>query len=237
MNATPTAAAGPYLGIGLYSIADAARIIGVTPTTLRAWLVSSVSAVHGEANARRPAVTRHSDDADGVLSFVELVELLVVKNFRQAGVKMPVIREVAERASARFGTPHPFTSRHFAADGAAVFDALATCADQKADRDDMLRGRRAFEQTVRPFSAQFDYAEDGRAARFWPRQHDGRVVLDPRRAFGQPIDAETGVPTAVLYDAVSANPEDDAETIARWFAVPVAAVDAAVAYERSLRAG
>lgn len=226
---------GNDLGAGLYSVADAARIIGVTPSTLRSWLASHANAVQMEANARQPASARRHDE-DLALTFVELVEFLFVARFRQVGVKLSVIREAAERAAADFGTPYPFASERFATDGAALFAALADCTDKAAGRDDTLHGQRAFEQTVRPFFAQFDYGEDQFAARFWPRQRDGRVVLDPRRAFGQPIDAETGVPTAVLYDAVVANPEDDVATIARWFAVPVAAVDAAVTYERSLRA-
>ena len=72
------------------------------------------------------------------------------------------------------------------------------------------------------------------AVRFWPQDITGRVVLDPRRRFGKPIDSPTGVPTISLFHAIEAG--EDAATVASWFAVPVAAITAAVAFEKSFAA-
>ncbi|MFQ5809752.1 MAG: hypothetical protein ACE5JM_09060, partial [Armatimonadota bacterium] len=68
--------------------------------------------------------------------------------------------------------------------------------------------------------------------RYWPLGRKKRVVLDLQRAFGKPIDAETGVPTFVLYQASqSGEPRD---RIAAWYNVPLAAVSRAVEYETSI---
>ncbi len=225
-----------YLGVGLYSIAEAARIIGVAPSTLRTWVKTYTNKVHDTTYVRHPVIVRYFGNDEPVLTFVELVELLFVKLFRQAGVKMSVIRKAAERAMERFQTPYPFASQRFDTDGTRIFVTLSDSPSDDVVIEDVLLGQRAFEQIVRPFFHHFDYHDNLIVRTFWPRQHSGRVVLDPQRAFGKPIDAETGVPTVALYEAVITNPEDDAASIAQWFAVPVDAVHAAVEYERSLQA-
>jgi uncharacterized protein (DUF433 family) len=59
-------------------------------------------------------------------------------------------------------------------------------------------------------------------------------VLDPRVCFGRPHIAGTGVPTTALYGPVAAG--DDPRLVAQWFRVDLSQVEAAVAYERELRA-
>lgn len=225
-----------YIGVGIYSIAEAARIIGVKPPTLRHWVKAYTNTGRDKQYSRKAVITRYFGDAEPVLTFIELVELLFVKLFRQAGVSMAVIRQAARRGAERFNTPYPFASRRFDTDGKHIFATLSEQPEGEAIIEDVIRGQRVFEQIIKPFFHQFDYRDDQIARTFWPRQHEGRVVLDPQRAFGKPIDAETGVPTATLYDAVTANPEEDTATIAAWFKVPVPAVQAAVEYERSLAA-
>ena len=47
---------------------------------------------------------------------------------------------------------------------------------------------------------------------------------------GKPIDAETGVPTSALYDAVLAGDGQSSAVVAQWFGVPVQAVQAAATF-------
>jgi uncharacterized protein (DUF433 family) len=60
------------------------------------------------------------------------------------------------------------------------------------------------------------------------------IVLDPAVAFGKPIVTDAAVRTSILYDAFIA--EGDKNFVAKLFEVPVAAVNAAVAFEESLAA-
>ncbi len=68
------------------------------------------------------------------------------------------------------------------------------------------------------------------------RPYRGRpsIVVDPLRAFGQPIAAVSGVPTTTLAESAAA--EGSAEITARIFDVPVAVVREAIHFERSLAA-
>jgi len=57
-------------------------------------------------------------------------------------------------------------------------------------------------------------------------------VVDPARRFGQPVLTRQGVPTRTLARAYKA--EGLYATVARWYAVDVRAVKAAVAFERRI---
>ena len=57
-------------------------------------------------------------------------------------------------------------------------------------------------------------------------------MIDPERAFGQPIVNDEGVPTAVLVEAFEV--EGSIATVARWFDVTPIAVRTAIKFEEQL---
>jgi uncharacterized protein (DUF433 family) len=97
------------------------------------------------------------------------------------------------------------------------------------------KGQFVFDTAVRPFFRKLEYQDSGEALRYWPMNPEGRIVLDPHRSFGRPIDAATGIPTRALYDAVMAGSGQSPEVVAEWFGIPLEAVQAAVTFESSLR--
>jgi len=224
------------IGVGLYSFPEAARIIGTDPRTLRQWAKSYHYRARGVEYTHRPVINRYLTKDESVLTFLELIELLFVRLFRSEGVSMQVIRKAADAATRKFDSPYPFAVKRFDTDGRNIF---ATLADEPGDTlvtEDLARGQYVFQEIVRPYFRKLDYGDNAEALKFWPRDHDGRIVLDPERQFGAPIDFETGVQTRTLYDAVRAGPGESHEFVANWFKIPRAAVDAAVAYEESLLA-
>lgn len=62
-----------------------------------------------------------------------------------------------------------------------------------------------------------------------PMGPDSRVIIDPRRSFGRPIDGPTGVPTYSLWGPWQAG--DSVEAVAEWFDAPAQAVLDAIDYE------
>jgi len=58
------------------------------------------------------------------------------------------------------------------------------------------------------------------------------IVIDPRRAFGQPIAAVAGVPTVTLADAVEA--EGNVTRVAYLFRVSPGVVKDAVQFQKAL---
>ena len=170
--------------------------------------------------------------------------MLFISLFRKEGFSLQTIRKAAQTATEMFSTEYPFAVKRFGTDGRHIFATLshqgATQTESTRLIAELIRGQYAFPTIVEPFFRKIEYHNQGLgediALAFWPLGRDGRVVLDPERAFGKPIDALTGVPTNVLYSAVQAEGAGTIARVARWYEVPVEAVEAAVAFESNLQA-
>ena len=210
------------LGVGLYSVPEAARLLRVHPQRLRRWI-----------DPETGLIRRVFSSDETVVTFVELMELHFVQMFKEAGVSLQTIRRAARMAARQFQCPHPFTIHRFDTDGRDIFATMLHSEKRKPLIEDLKHGQYVFNNIVKPFFKKLEYHKDD-AIRFWPLNRTGRVVLDPKRHFGKPIDATTGVPTKALHLAVKAG--DNPTTVANWFDVPYAAVVAAVKFEESLSA-
>ena len=217
------ATATNYLGRGAYSVADAARIVGRHYNTIRRWL-----------SPEGGIIKRAYDPTLQTISFSELMELHFIAMFEKEGVSFQTIRRAAAAAAKRYETDYPFTVKRFDTDGRTIFATLAREADKKEVVEDLKKGQYVFSNIMRPFFRKLDYGKSD-ISRYWPMTKRGRVVLDPSRRFGQPIDEKTGIPTKTLFNAVQAGGGQTTKEVARWFGVPEAAVTAAVKFEKSLK--
>lgn len=210
------------LGVGLYSVPEAARLVKLSSGQIRRWI-----------DPQKGVVQRALFSEERTITFSELMELHFVRMFREEGVSLQTIRRAAKTAAHQFQCPYPFTVHRFDTDGRTIFATLLQAEQKDSLIEDLKRGQYVFETIIRPFFKKLEYHQDD-AIRFWPLSQTGRVVLDPQRHFGKPIDAPTGVPTETLYLATKAG--DEPSTVATWFNVPDAAVTAAVTFEKSLAA-
>jgi uncharacterized protein (DUF433 family) len=226
------------LGIGLYIPAEAARLLRVPLTTLRRWLVGySYPVARGARRAALPVVAggRGIDPDLRTVTFLDLVELLVVKGFRKEGIPLRHIRIAAEEARDIFQTDHPLATHRLETDGRHIFARIQDEWSLFGLVSLSERGQWVFAEAVEGYLRQIDYdLETQLAIRWWPAGRDSSVVIDPKIAFGAPHIAETGVPTTALYEPIAAG--DDPEVVARWFGLDPEQVEAAVRYERELRA-
>ena len=172
-----------------------------------------------------------------MLTFVELIEVYFINMFRQEGVSLAVIKKVSEAASKRLGASYPFAVKRFDTDGRTVFATLIKDRKNEILIEDLERSQYVFNSIMRPFFHKLEYrGMDETVIRFWPRGKRGRIVLDPLRKFGKPIDSETGVATDAIYAAVTAGGGQHPGVVADWLGIPIAAVEAAVSFEKSLAA-
>jgi uncharacterized protein (DUF433 family)/DNA-binding transcriptional MerR regulator len=212
-----------HLGVGLYSVSDAARLLGVHFGKVHRWV-----APHDKL------ITRYFDPSENTLTFLELMELHFIKMFRSEGMSLQAIRKAAIAAAKKFDTEYPFAVKRFDTDGRSIF---ATLADSETDTEvieDLKKGQLVIESVMKPLFRKLDYEGEHEALRYWPLTRRGRVVLDPKRKFGKPIDADTGVPTAALFEASQAGDGQDVTDVAKWFDVPITAVNAAIRFEQSI---
>ena len=220
------------VGKGLYSAREAAHIIRVPTTTLRRWLFGYQSKDVTHAGLWQPEL-----NATGIISFHDLLELKLVHEFRQYGLSLPVIREAAKIAREEFNTAYPFARQHFHTDGKRVF---LEAAEYMHDTHlvDVISKQYVMDKVYRPsFLASIDYSALGDAERWYPMNDtlypNKSIVLDPQRAFGKPILAESGIPTRVLYEAYQLH--EPPEVIAANYGITPEAVAQAVLYESRLR--
>jgi uncharacterized protein (DUF433 family)/DNA-binding transcriptional MerR regulator len=214
-----------HIGVGLYSFADAAQIAGLHPATLGHWV-----------DQRKGLIPRFLDPAEKTLTFVELMELHFIKLFRAEGVSLQTIRKASTVAAKRFKTDYPFCVKRFDTDGRTIFATLAGKDDSNTELvEDLRRSQYVFASVLRPFFKRLDYRGSMEVSRYWPLEKSGGIVLDPKRKFGKPIVADCGITTRSLFDAFEAGKEKTVTSVAKWFDVPVSAVESAVTYEESLR--
>jgi uncharacterized protein (DUF433 family) len=160
-----------------------------------------------------------------------LMEIQFIKMFRAEDISLQTIRQVAKKAAARYKTDYPLSAEQFDTDGKTIFATLISTSRKSRVIEDLKRGQLVFDPIVRPFFRKLEYRTGCEVARYWPLEKSGRVVLDPLRKFGQPIDEITGVPTRAIFEATLAGGGQDWKSVAAWFEVPISAVEAAVKFE------
>jgi uncharacterized protein (DUF433 family) len=229
------------LGVGIYSRAEAARLLHLTPQRLSRWVRGYTYWLKSGDAPRRtqqpPVVRTDLPTFDGTvaLSFLELMELQVVKAFVSKGVPLQRVRVAARRIGELYGTEHPFAHRRVYTDHEQIFVASS---DQSAWSDLMqVTGRRAAGQLVAGgifdrYLEEIDFETDSALAERWfPLGRDVPVVLDPHIAFGAPVIAGTRIRTDVLALYAAAN---KVPTVARAFELEHARVQAAIDFETQL---
>lgn len=235
------------LGIGYYTVPEAARLLRLPQTKIRRWLGGYTST--SRAGERRnipplwspqiPAFENHIE-----LGFRDLIELRFVSAFVDAGLGISTIRHCLNHAREIVNDERPFSTHRFRTDGKTIFFELVECIVAGNENADIPSEER--QQLVDLKNRQFVFREmiaqtfkdvdldDTAVARWRPFRGKSSIVVDPTRAFGQPITADAGVPTATLARAILA--EGSAKRVAFLYAVPLAAVRDAVEFENELAA-
>ncbi len=222
-----------YLNAGLYAIPEATRLTRVSAGKIRRWIKGY--------SFRKGQSVRHSDavwqgeirplDNKVALSFRDLLELRFVDAFIQAGVSWRTMRRAHGVAQEELGTTHPFCSNRISTDGKNI---LMRQAEEDGDEAllNLVTKQREFTRIVQEFLEELEFSGDDII--WWPLGKGRQIVVDPRRNFGQPTVARSGVPVTTLARSVKANSSVD--EVARWYEVQRDEVRDAVAFEESLAA-
>lgn len=227
------------LGKGIYSFSNAARIVDAYPQSVRRWSEGySFKSRNKEGRSTSPPLlltptTQY--DEHSVLTFEQLVEILFVRLFRAQGVAMPVIRAAALRASRLFDSEHPFAFEGLKTDGREIFHIIASDVDdlsQAAIAESLAKGQMIMADMALPYFRKLRY-DNLVASQYWPLGEDRKIVIDPERSFGEPIDASTGTPTRIMYGRFNAG--DPVERVAYWYNASQESVRDAIEFETQAR--
>jgi len=230
------------IGVGYYTAAEAARLLKTKPRNISRWLGGYSYQDRGgniikAAPLWRPQLPWLGDSLE--IGFRDLIELRFVLAFIKHGVGLNVIRRCLENARKIIGQEHPFSTHRFRTDGNSIFLESLREHQESAERRgsssviDLKTNQMVFKQVVEPTFRDLDLA-DGSVVQWRPFQGKPSIVIDPVRSFGKPLAAKYGVPTIAL--AYAAKAENSTRRVALLFEVPVAVVNDAIAFERSLMA-
>jgi uncharacterized protein (DUF433 family) len=221
-------------GVGSYTVQEAARLIRTPAINISRWMKGYSYRRRGEVYTSPPLWQIQwpaSDDGLIEIGFRDLIELRFVKVFTEAGVGLLAIRNCLNFARELVRDDHPFSTRRFRTDGKTIFLESAKHASDDKEMLDLKRRQYVFGQIIERTFKDLDIEADA-VARWRPFNGKDSIVIDPNRSFGQPIAADSGVPTIVLAQAVEA--EGSQERVARLFEVSLAAVKDAVRFESTL---
>jgi uncharacterized protein (DUF433 family) len=174
------------LSSGIYTLPDAAHLLGMPLPKLRSWLLgkNEVDAL-GYRGSRK----------DRSFSFYTLIELFTIGQLRSAGLSLQTLRKARLELISRFETAHPFALEGLLHNGRQLLKELGD--------DSLLElgsgGQTAFEKVMAPFCQRIDFdATSKLASRFYPIGKESKVVIDPRHSFGRPVIDGTNITTEAL---------------------------------------
>lgn len=218
------------IGVGLYTPAEAGRLLRVPPSRVSRWLRGHTIGNRFYPPLWEPEISL--DDERVFLGFRDLMEARVADAFIRAGVSAIKVRAAILVAREVIGQDHPLSTNRFRTDGREIFLHVIQEDDDGEKREQLLnlfRRQYEFNGVLDPILKTVDFGEDGNPLVWWPRGRRLNVIVDPARSFGQPIDAISSVPTAVL--AAAAAQEGGIKAAARAYDVNETSVRHAVEFE------
>ena len=202
--------------LGGYRASEAARYAETSAATVERWFRGYAAPGHRMA----PVLGRR---AGRLLSYLELVEVAFVADFRRLGMALERLRQAHDYLRTTFGVAHPFAEVRFRSDGAHL---LAPFGEGLVAAD--AGGQLAWATPIAQRLEQFDY-EGGTVCRWYPRGRAGPIAIDPLVGFGAPVVEGTGLPTWVVRDRQRAG--ESTAAIAAELGLSEAQVEAALRFE------
>ncbi len=209
--------------IPLYTVAEAARFLGVPTSTFATWSKGYASRPPSRPPVIGAPIVTSSVAERGYPSipFVGLAEAMVLAAFRRGGVSLQHIRRVVSVIEREIGLEHALASRRLYTDGAVILydHAEAEHDEELGGLTEVVSRQRVFARVIREYLKRIEYGGDDWAARLVsPATARSLVVADPERSFGQPIFIHGGVRVEDVLDRWRAG--ESLVEVAEDFGVP-----------------
>jgi uncharacterized protein (DUF433 family) len=216
---------------GVYDLTEASRLLRVNRNKLYTWVAGRPT--RGQHPLFQPDLP--TNRGRYAISFLDLIELAIIKDFRGLNLSMQAIRKAIQIAREMYNdAEHPLCTKRFETDGQTIFARVKDDFDEERIID-CLSKQLVFVEIMQPLFLQLERDEELESViRWWPLGRDESIVIDPRRSFGRPIVAQTGTPTLALYRQHMAG--DSIEEVADWYEIEDKYVRDAVKYESKLAA-
>lgn len=219
--------------IPTYPAAEAGRLVGLHPRRVRRWHAGYRYRYGKGIHRQKPVLGATKQLPSSHLSFLQLIELLFIKQFLDHGLSLQRIRRALDEAKEILGTVH--VAHHvFFADGADVF--LRVQDEGDAILHLLSGGQWAIAPVIEDLAKQIDFSDapNQYARRWYPPGYGGTIVVDPAVSFGSPSLVGRRVSTADIYDLFVAE-DGNYRALRDWWGISKKEVDAAVHFEQAMK--
>lgn len=220
------------IGMGLYTPAEAGRLLHIPSARISRWLRGHQAGERHYPPLWLPQV--QLEDGRVCLGFRDLMEVRIADAFIRRGVPAQRIRAAIQLAKEVYGADRPLSTNRFQTDGRDIFLRVVDEDEHGEERERLLnlfRQQYEFKQIIGPVLKTIDFDGGGEPFQWWPQGHRAKIVVDPARAFGQPIDEVSSVPTVIL---AAAGRLDGISCAARAYDVPISSVKRAIDFEETM---
>lgn len=217
--------ADSLLDRAIYSYADVDRLVGLYSGTARRWLEG-----YERASRFYDPVLRPEPTGSDAVTWGEMVEARLLAEFRNRDVPVQRMRPAIVQLRKEFG-PYPLAHAHPFLD--VEGRELVRLVQDQVGLERQLQlvvvrnGQLVLAEVAERFRSAVEYDQEGVAGRLRPELRTPNVVMDPRRAFGQP--AVRNVRTDSLAEDYRAG--TSREDLAELYDLTPEQVDAAIRFE------
>ncbi|WAC10580.1 DUF433 domain-containing protein [Dyadobacter pollutisoli] len=213
------------LGTGIYTIPDIAAILGLPQAKVRRWLHEYWNAQFGKFS---PSPFSDGSGRDLITNFYTLIEFFAFYQLREEGVSTQRIIKAHQVLEKALQTNYPFAKSDIFTDGIQVLFAGEVGEIIKADETLQLTIKEVFE----PFCKKVDFNKNHFAERFFPLGKEHKIIIDPKRQFGQPVIGGTNVLTETVFNLFRGG--ESIEVIVGLYDLTVDQVEDAIHFHRNV---
>ena len=227
--------------IPIYNPVFACQLVGLSVGRVKRWLqgyeYSYLSGPESETKLghKGPVISRTESDLPSFASFLDLIDLLFVKQFLEHGISLQKIRKALSEAERLLGGHH-FAQSSFFTNGKNIYLQIKNETGADALLELLSGGQWVIAEFIKELAQQIDFDEPtGFARRWFPLGPDGLVVLDPKISFGKPTIIGKNISTENIHDFYLGEREN-VRNVCNWLNVIPDEVNAAVRFESRLKA-
>lgn len=215
----------------LYTVAGAARLVGMSPSTLRTWSHGYEKTFPNRTSVKQGPVITALNDHFGdrrSIPFVGLVEAAVVQAFRNTGLPLQRVRKALEVLADQGELEHALASRQLFSDGASVLYDYATRSQDKQLRllTVVNTGQRVFHEVIGEYLQRITFGDTWATELILPVTERPLLRVIPEVAGGDAVFVEGGATLSAVSSRASAG--EPLESIAADFGTPADQIEEAL---------
>ncbi len=211
----------------VYAIPQVDGLLGLNPGTARRWIEG-----YRRGSKAYPPIVRIEATADDSVTWGEFVETRLLREYRDLGAHVRLMRPAVEKLREEFNTKYPlaYARPYLDVDGRELVRRIQdeVHLDKRVTLVTVRNNQLILTPQAERFVSSVDFhATEGIVERVHPAPDLKEVAMDPLRQFGEPV--VRSVRTDIIAEQMRAG--DSMEMIAELYELSSIQVEAAVRFE------